>query len=227
MQRQALGALTLALAALLVMAGPVAAKVRSKSGLHNARYCEILELKGLPPGATAVVWNSLGLNACPADWWASFDAAALAQERGDTAVVLNGPRYFLMDSVTAATGRVASFHGLPMRKVATIPIRTAADLVQTPYTERTIARNNTWSWKAGRTVYELVAPDGTTYVMQSYAQIRDPALTIGDLAGLGSRLTPPAGWTYRTRRLTRPLDLVAKGSATIIQDDLLDTYQRA
>jgi hypothetical protein len=113
-----------------------------------------------------------------------------------------------------------------MRKVATIPIRTAADLVQTPYTERTVNRDNTWTWNQGRRVYELLAPDGSNYVMQSYAQIRDPAQTIGSLRSLGDRLDLPQGWSFRSRRLKRDLTLTADGKATIIQDDLLNTYQR-
>ena len=92
-----------------------------------------------------------------------------------------------------------------MRKVATIPIRTAADLAQTPYTDRTIERNNTWRWKRGRTVYELVAPGGDVYVMQAYAQIIDPDLTLGELPRARPRLDLPAGWRYRTRKLRRTL----------------------
>ena len=97
-----------------------------------------------------------------------------------------------------------------MRKVATIPIKTAAELVQTPFTERTIKRHNTWTWEAGRRVYELLAPDGTNYLMQSYSQIRDPELSIGQLRSLGDRLTLPQGWTYRSRRLKRDLTLHAE-----------------
>lgn len=48
-------------------------------------------------------------------------------------MVLNGPRHFLMDSATAVTGRVLAFHGMRMTRVAAIPIRTAADLSQTPH----------------------------------------------------------------------------------------------
>ena len=174
-----------ALAALLIAAlappGIASAATRHGSGLHDARYCEVLELKGAPPDATAVVWNTIGLNKCPDAQWRAYDAAALARELGDTFVVLNGPRHFLMDSATAATGRVRSFHGMRMRKVATIPIHSAAELAQVPYTDRTIARTNTWRWRKGRTVFELVAPGGDTYVMQSYSQIKDPKLTIGKL----------------------------------------------
>jgi hypothetical protein len=223
--RPALAAL--ALAAALVPAGVASAATRHGSALHDARYCEILELKGAPPNATATVWNTIGLNKCPDAKWRAFDAAALARELGDTFVVLNGPRHFLMDSATAATGRVRSFHGMRMRKVATIPIRSAADLAQTPYTDRTISRTNTWRWRKGRTVFELVAPGGDTYVMQSYSQIKDPSLKLSRLAALGRRLKPPAGWHYRTRTLRSPLVLTARGKATILQDELQNTYQLA
>jgi hypothetical protein len=113
-----------------------------------------------------------------------------------------------------------------MRKVATIPIHTAAELSQTPYTERTIARHNTWTWNEGRRVYELLAPDGSNYLMQSYAQIRDPDLKLSDLRALGDRLDLPPGWSYRVRRLKHDLTLRANGTATVIQDDLQNTYQR-
>jgi hypothetical protein len=214
-----------AVSAAAAFASPASAA--SLDGLHDARYCEIIELKGAPPNASATVWNTIGLNKCPAAWWNAFDAGDLAKELGDTLVVLNGPRHFLMDSVTASPGRVRSFHGQRLRKVAAIPIRTTADLARAPYTDRFIERDNTWRWQRGRRVYELVAPGGDVYVMQAYAQILDPSLTIGKLRTLGRRLDLPAGWRYRTRRLTRDLALGANGTATIVQDELQNTYQLA
>src|SRR3954452_13298755 len=192
-----------------------AAALAAGSHLHDARYCEILVLRGAPPKATVTVWNTIGLNKCPPKWWRGFDAASLARELGARFVVLNGPRHFLMDSATASTGRVRSFHGMRMRKLATIPIRTAAELAQTPYTDRTIKRTNTWRWNRGRTVFELVAPGGDVYVMQSYAQIKDPNLPPARLRSRAARLTLPLGWRYRARRLRKPLLLRARGSATV------------
>ncbi len=226
MRRQALrtaAAVGLALALIGAQAAPAA----TLGGLHDARYCEIIELKGAPPDATAVIWNTIGLNRCPAAWWEAFDAGALARELGDSAVVLNGPRHFLMDSVTASPGRVRSFHGERLRRVATIPIRTAADLARTPYADRTVERDNTWRWRRGRLVYELVAPGGDVYVMQAYSQIVDRKLTIGRLRSLGRGLDVPAGWRYRVRRLRRALEVGANGRATIVQDELQNTYQLA
>ena len=219
-----------ALIAAVVVAGAAAAASAHEPPdppkLHNARYCEVLELRGTIPDASVTVWNTIGLNRCPAAKWEAIDAATLAAERGAGLVVLNGPRHFLMDTATARIGRTQTFGGIEMRKVATIPIRTAAELARTPYTERTIERDNTWTWNRGRRVYELLAPDGSNYVMQSYAQILDPGQTIGDLRSLGARLELPSGWAFRTRRLKRDLTLRANGEATIVQDDLQNTYQR-
>jgi hypothetical protein len=131
-----------------------------------------------------------------------------------------------MDAASGRTGGVKSIHGLRVRRVATIPISSPAELVRTPYTERTIARTNTWEWNEGRKVFELLAPDGATYMMQSYSQELDPSQTIRRLSRLGRRLDLPQGWEYRVRRLKRPLVLKAAGEATIIQDDLRNTYQR-
>jgi hypothetical protein len=226
MRREALRVVSAALAlGAIGLAAIAAAKPVAGDDLHNARYCEILELKGSPPDAEVTVWNTIGFNDCPASKWDAIDASALAAERGDTAVVKNGPRYFLMDAATAEAGAAHTFGGLKMRQVATIPIHSNAELAQTPYTDRTIERHNTWTWSEGRRVYELLAPNGSTYLMQSYSQIRDPQLTMGQLRGIGSRLTLPQGWDYRSRVLKQDLTLTAKRSATIIQDDLTNTYQ--
>ncbi len=211
----------------LAAAGVATAATKQARGLHDARYCEILALKGSLPHARAVVWNTIGLGTCPASWWNSLSAAALAKELGDTAVVLNGPRHFLMDTASAVTGPVRDFHGQRLTMVASIAIRTAADLARTPYLDRTITRTNTWRWNSGRTVFELVAPGGDTYVMQSYSQITDPSLTLAQLGGLGPRLALPPGWRYRSRTLRRPLVLGAAAAATVIQDPLQNTYQLA
>ncbi len=62
--------------------------------------------------------------------------------------------------------------------------------------------------------------------MQSYSQIVDKRQSLNDLAGLGATLKLPSGWTYATRLLGKDEDLVATGSAHVIQDDFLNTYQR-
>ena len=223
MRRRALIAL---LAAGAATALPLAAGARTgkASGLRDARYCEFFVVKGAVPHATAFVWNTIKLGTCPASWWDHVDAADVAAKFGGNLAVLNGPRHFLMDAANAVVGTVKSYRGQRLTNVARIPL---SDLDQSPYRDRTISRTNTWTWNGGRTLFELVAPGGDVYVMQSYAQIVDPALTLAQLPSLGKRLKPPDGWHYRTKRLSKPLTLRAKGAATVLQDDLKDTYQLA
>ena len=63
--------------------------------------------------------------------------------------------------------------------------------------------------------------------MQAYAQIVDPRLTLANLPGPRPAAELPEGWRYRARRLRKRLVLNASGAATIIQDDLQNTYQLA
>jgi hypothetical protein len=63
--------------------------------------------------------------------------------------------------------------------------------------------------------------------MQSYTQIKDPKLTLAGLAKLRKRLALPDGWRYRSRTLKGDLVLSAAGTATVLQDELQNTYQLA
>lgn len=62
--------------------------------------------------------------------------------------------------------------------------------------------------------------------MQAYAQIVDKSLTYADLPGLGSRLKLPSGWRYTSMVPESDLILGAQGKATVVQDDLENTYQK-
>jgi hypothetical protein len=43
---------------------------------------------------------------------------------------------------------------------------------------------------------------------------------------LDQQLQLPRGWVYRMRVLTEDLNLVANGTAYVIQDSLMNSYQR-
>lgn len=67
-------------------------------------------------------------------------------------------------------------------------------------------------------------------MMQSYSQIVDPNLSYDQLAELGSRLQLPEGWTFSTRVLDEAFSLTTEstgGVAYVINDELLNSYQRA
>lgn len=197
------------------------------ASIRGNRYCEIL-LAFLEAGAIrAEVWGTQGLNDCPAAAWEAVDKAAVQAEFAATAVVLNGPRYWVID---AAEGTLPDrdphlFGTLEMQQLATINLPAGAPQSM-PYVERTINRDSAFRFTAGAQVYELHAPDGSTYVMQSYAAIVDATLTEADLPALADRLALPDGWTYAARTLDAPSEIATPGRATVVQDELQNTDSR-
>ena len=115
------------------------------------------------------------------------------------------------------------FGGIMMRRIATIPLGTQPGGV--PYMVRNVNRGSVFFWDAGKTVHELVDPEGRAFVMQAYCVGVDASLTQENLSGLGSRLALPDGWSFRTRVLEE--ELVADTTdhlATVVQDELENTY---
>lgn len=212
---------------LLPFISPLDAATRDH--MFNVRYGEILVVTGGPLSYTAHVYNTIGLNDCPEAQWKAIDPAKLKKERHARAIIMNGPRYFLMDSNSLASpGGVEIFGGLQLRHLADLKLSPVMVLRgrSKPYQENTVERTTEYVFRKGRTIYELVSPDGKTYVMQSYARIVDPKLSEPDLAGLGRRLSLPKGWSYQPVKLKEDLVLRAAGKATVIQDELQNTYQR-
>lgn len=199
--------------------------------MHNTRYGEVLLVTGHLNHIEATVYNTLGLNDCPDDLWKTLNPEEIQKTYKVRAVILNGPRYFLMDQIGSADmgKEVFTFDALQMRRMATvrIPLTAMLDgLKRKPYTENIVQRTTKYVYSRERDVYELVAPSGTTYIMQSYALIVDPTLNEEKLKTLGEHLHLPAGWQYRVRRLTEECVLEVRGEAHLIQDDFENSYQR-
>jgi len=175
--------------------------------------------------ADADVYNSYPLNDCPEAQWSKLDAKAIAVQQHVPRVVLNGPRYWLMDQIdkTDTAGRILqTFGGIAMIREASVAI---ASLTAAPYTPSSVDRSTVFTFDAGRSVYELIAPNGTSWVMQTWSQQIDPTLGEADLAGLANRLHLPTGWRYRSRTLTSPLRVVSTTTdAQVLQDDLRNSY---
>jgi len=194
---------------------------------HGTRYCELL-IAYLEGGTIrAEVWGTQSLNECPAALWEAIDTDSVRRERGATFVARNGPRYWLPDRTMASIPDrdPALFGDLWMQQLASVEVSSGVTASQ-PYLERTVLRDSSLEYDAGREVYELVAPDGAVYVMQSYAQIEDPSLLEADLPTLATRLALPAGWAYRARTLDATLIVSTPGMATVLQDDLQNSYSR-
>lgn len=200
------------------------------NGLRDVRYGEVLLLTQDDDGRyTAEVFNTLGLNDCPQEAWDALDADAIAAERGALFVLLNGPRHWTLDTIVPLTERERTldrFGALDMFLAATVDLGKELELGGT-YLDRSIVRETIFRFKEGSEVYELHSPDGWTYVMQAYSLATDPDQTLASLRGLGSRLALPTGWRFTVRTLDHDLDLLSTdGVATVVQDELQNTYQR-
>jgi hypothetical protein len=206
---------------------------RGVASLFDTRYCEILLADVEGDTATIRVFNTVGLNDCPADRWEALDVEQIAEEQAVFVAFANGPRYWTIDAASggdAATGEVEELGGIEMQKVAELelPLARALELQSSadPFADVIVDRDNAWTYNTGREVYELVNPEGDVYVMQSYSHQVDDTLTSADLPSLEERLELPAGWTFRARLVTTELVVSATGQATVIQDELRNTYQK-
>src|ERR687890_1497647 len=72
----------------------------SIANVRDARYCEIIPVVRDGFRLVATVYNTLGLNDCPAEIWDAITEEDMTQHFGAITVVLNGPRHFLMDTIS-------------------------------------------------------------------------------------------------------------------------------
>ncbi len=197
------------------------------SKVFGRRYCELFLIRKQASGFRAEVFNTYGLNPCPAAKWARIDTGVVAKANGALVVVRNGPRYWAMDRIEKYRARrevIKNLDGLRMIEEAVLPLPS---LSAAPYTIHKVNRTTIFIWNKGRRVYELHGPDGSTWVMQSWSHQIDPKLGLKDLPGLGKRLKLPTGWRYSSLRLKKTLNVVTVNTAAqVMQDDLGDTYSR-
>ena len=214
----------------VLFAFPVAAASADTTGQRNQRYCEVIPSVAQGGSVTTYVYNTQGLNLCPAAQWDVLTEDEVNQEYGSQSAKLNGPRYWMLDGVSATgpstSGETFTFGGIEASLRATIvtPIGTPTVGDQF-YVPNTVQRQTVYTFDGGKPIYELSDPDGNVYVMQSYAQIYDTTLTIDQLPGLGKKLELPKGWHYRTRRPRHATQLTATGIAYVVNDDLANSYQ--
>ncbi len=190
--------------------------------VRNKRYGEIFVIK--QNGIN--VYNTTGLNDCPAALWTKLDVEAIKNENGAMAVQLNGPHYWMMDWQTLALGEKKAFGGIEARFAAQAPLSTVqkGSSGSAPYKVYTPEKTQKMRYDKGKPVYELVDPDGNVYVLQA----RNEEFPIESLAKLGEKLKLPAGWKYRSRVLTEDLVLDLSPVKTIyaVGDDFHQYYTR-
>jgi hypothetical protein len=195
------------------------------TGLSGKRYGEVLLVTPGEAGPQASVYNSFPLNDCPAELWSELDAHAIAAENGAATALLNGPRYWLMNSIEKQPQGpriIKNFGGIDMLLQATVLL---SGMNPAPYTANQVNRHTVFTFDAGEQVYELQDAAFRRWVMQTWSQIVDPNLSRADLPGLGERLDLPEGWKYETRILDSPLRIdTTTHAAQVLQDDLKNSY---
>ena len=204
-----------------------AAPQRLIDHMRGVRYGEVLAMFLRDTGLEAEVYGTQMLNDCPQELWETLNADEIAKDMNAVFVKLNGPRYWVLDGLGSKVAVIEpvfkDFNGIQMRRIATIPI--GADFAAGPYTIRNVNRGAVFFFDAGKTVYELVDPDGRALVMQARCIGIDPNMTEESLANLGERLALPEGWSYRTRVLETELVVDTSATlATVVQDEFENTY---
>ena len=196
--------------------------------IAGKRYGEVLLVTPGEAGPQATVYNSFPLNDCPAELWSALDAHALAAEHGAAAALLNGPRYWLMNSIEKEQQGpqiTKTFGGIEMRQQATVLL---SSMNPAPYVPNKVTRHTVFVFNGGQEVYELLDPQGQHWVMQTWSQVSDPNLARRDLPGLAARLQLPAGWTYQPRWLASDLRIdTTSRAAEVLQDNLTNSYSLA
>lgn len=199
--------------------------------LRDVRYCEVIPSVTQGSTVTTSVYNTLGYNTCPPVQWVALTQDRVNREFGSQSAKLNGPRHWVLDSIqasgTSQTGQTFTFGGIEMGLRATLTTPAGQPTVgDQVYAPNQVQRDTVWIYQAGKPIFELTDPQGNVYVMQSYAQMADRTLTIKQLPDLASKLKLPPGWGYKTETPSTELDLASNGMATIVNDDLYNSYQK-
>ncbi|MCJ7444930.1 MAG: hypothetical protein MUO26_10440 [Methanotrichaceae archaeon] len=207
------------------------------TGERGYRY---MELFLTCPGAGTGIYNTMTFNIQPGNsrdsapdiLMANYSDAQGAKDYKADNSYMSGIRYWVHDKMRLAfSNNVRNFDGLDTRWGANAAISAdALSKGEQFYSITPVTCNRTWYYDAGKPVFILDAPNGMTFVMQSYSIIVDKNQTYEDLPNLGSKLNLPDGWKFRTVVLDK--DLTVNGITVdgqdnqwrVTQDDLINTY---
>lgn len=190
-------------------------------------YNEILIVYRYFGQLKAGVFNDIGKTLISEEDFNKIDSAAIKKEFGAMAVIMNGPRFWVMDEITGYyAGPEEKIAGHMMNQPGILNLSLKSLFNRSSYSINTVTRKTTFTFKAGEKIYELINDKNEVFTMQSGSREVDKTLSIDDLDKLGSRLKLPAGWTYRVRVLEKDVTYHVDGTAYVIQDEFRNTYQK-
>lgn len=189
--------------------------------IRGMEFCEFL----LIFDDRVEIYNTSNAQGCPQDKWQALDTQTIAANHGANAAQLNGPHFWAMDEQTIGFGDTKTFGGIAAGYAATLPLSAlGSGKGSDPYKPYTSAKLQTMVFKAGKPVYELIDPEGHTYVLNAYgAEVKD-----GDPANLADQLHPAEGWAFQVS--TPGDDLTIEGTSEkpveMVGDDMHQYYTR-
>ena len=215
------------------------AKLNTFKDTYGHRYTEMFLIGGnaITKNLAANVYNTWGLNgsdttgdSCPAALLDKVDVKEMAKQYHMLAVFKNGPRIWTLDWIEVEMGKELDFGGMKARWVNWLDLKGistkpgAAD-----YKNITVTRHTHFGFNKGTRISVLDDPDGNSWVMKSFSLITFPDQKFDEISTLGSRLTLPEGWKFRSVVLEQDLILTPDktGTAHITQDNFGNTYDRA
>jgi hypothetical protein len=215
------------------------AKLNNFKGTYGHRYTEMFQIGGnaITKNLAANVYNTWGLNggdttgdSCPPALLDKIDVKEMAKKFGMLAVFKNGPRIWTLDWIEVQMGKEVDFGGMKTRWVNWLDLRgLSTEPGAANYKKITVTRHTRFGFNKGTRISVLDDPEGNPWVMKSFSLITHPDQKFEDIATLGSRLKPAAGWKFRSVVLEQDLILTPDkdGVAHITQDDFGNTYDRA
>ena len=198
---------------------------------NNFVFCEVALITGTSKAnAIADFYNSTGTDVCTPEKFAALDKKKIISETGARAAFLNPSRRWMFDVLDIyEDGIERTFGGIKMTWMGVVSVEELEKgVTKGHYVPGYIFRNNQYTFKKGREIYILDAPDGEVFVMQSFTNYKQHKVTIDNARDLGSVLTLPPGWKFRSVLLDRDLLVNQKrtnGLAHVFQDDMLNAYQ--
>ena len=204
-------------------------KTKQISNLRGHRYCQITTIKRVGFNLKAEIYSTINQNKCPEKIWKKIEPQIIKKEMDLIKVRLNGPRFFLVDSIkknNIKSSELKSFNGLMMKKSLVLKIGFK-DLVsgqKKNYVPRKIKNNSLLQFNLGSEVYELIDPKNNIFIMQSFSNQINNGISLENISQIGKILNLPPKWKFRTRILKKDLLIGAKKGLTIIQDEYKNTY---
>lgn len=205
--------------------------------LRDYPYCEVIPDTVSGDTMTEHIFNTLPFGPCLAKEFATITeqdviaAYNAAYGASSTSATVNGPRHWVLDTLTSTGGVTPSqdtltVNGIEFGLVGQLQVPVGQPPVGTDaYVVNTVQRNTIYVFKKGLQVFELTDPSGNVYVMQSYSQQVDSSLSLAKLPFIGPTNDLPKDWSYAARKLTEDLTLTASGETQIVNDHYRNTYQ--